>query len=383
MKRRGLVGCCVLSILVGSPVLAQDRVRLFLGPPSENVFAKTGGDYADTYDDVRKLYRENPELQSTIELVERPDLADLALMVTFRGRVGTLRRTNQVNARLFAIGTDYSIDLDGLEGIDWGSFSNQAKSLLRQTVEWAAANKDTLPRFRPPGRPVEAVPNPVAGPTVLGLFLPPPPDQTPGVELRLQEMKRTRGPEGTRIRYRVISSGFPEARTYTVTFERPLSSVFTLTDVRADKTGALREGRVEGKKTDLSRTSIEGQEYTRGEAHRVRVVSTDGTVRASATVFPFPIYAQEGDCLVWAEVVSTDYDRYEIGGRGFMPGAQIALTMTGTKNDAALQVIADPTGSFLQRVLHQGSGEAVLEVVSPSCQMTIRYGFGDRGRTIQ
>lgn len=378
-----IIGCCLVSLLLATSVRAQDRVRLFLGAPSENVFAQVGGSYDDTYDDIRKQYRENAAFQAGVELVDRADGADIALMITYRGRVGLLRRTNQVNARLFALGTEYSVDLDGLEGIDWGSFSNQAKSLLRQTVDWAAANKSRLPRFASSGAGV-AAPNLLAGPTTGGLFLPAPADQTPGLELRIQEIRRRRDAHGTHIEYGFKTSGFPSDRRYTVTFENVTSEDMIVSNVAADRTGALREGRLGSEKMDLARAYVSIERYARGEAFTVRVVSTDGQVSASATTFPFPIHAASGGCLLWAEVADPDYRRYDVRGRGFRPGAEVVLTAAHDREPSSVQrVTAAADGSFVHAFAHDGDGDAKLEVAGPACQLTISYGFGERGRVVQ
>jgi hypothetical protein len=358
---------------------------LFLGPPTSHVFAETGGDYADTYNDIRRHYRDNQEFQTTIELVEQQALADLALTITFRGKVGTLRRTNQVNARLFVIGTDHVLDLDGLTDVDWGSFSNQAKSLLRQTVQWAAANRERLPRFSTARDHVEGIPSPLAGPTTAGLFLPPSADQTPGVEVRFQEIRRI--PDavaGTRIRYRVTTSGFPADRKYTVAFEGlEEAEAATLTDVRADGTGTLREGHLNGKKFDVARDFVEIKNYTRGEPYTVRVVSSDRQVSAHATVFPFPIHAACGDRLFWVALVSTAYDRYELRGRGFVAGEQVAVHVLAGEADQTADLVAAADGTLRHTLTHRGSGEARVELTAASCQATLEYAFGERGRAIQ
>lgn len=384
MRRSTIVGSCLLALFIGSVTHAQERVRVFLGPPSDTVFAPASGEYADTYEDIRRYYREDQEFQRSIELVEYQDVADLALMVTFRGRVGLLRPKNQVNARLFALGTDYSLDLNGLAGINWGSFSNQAKSLLRQTAQWAAANRDNLPRFRlTEGPRANTIPNPIGGPTTAGLFLPPAADQTPGVRIQFQERRRIPAPIGTRLQYVIATSGFPSNKTYTLTLEM-LSGVMTITDVRADQRGSLRSGRVNGRKLDLSRAYFEIHDYTRGEPYTARIVSADGDVRAAAKVFPFPIVAKDGNCLVWAEVSSVEYDKYTVRGLGFPPGADIVVTMdNGTTVGPSAQLTAGPDGRFGQSFTHDGSGEAVVTVVGPSCQTAITYAFGGRGRAIQ
>ena len=117
-----------------------------------------------------------------IEFVERPDLADLALMMTFRGRVGTLRRTSQ------------------------GGREQRQAAALRATGAHGGGRPE--PRCWTYGS--RLVPATTAGPHA-------------GSRAQASGNQENAGSDRAHMHYRVSTAGLPATLICTVTFDRPLS----------------------------------------------------------------------------------------------------------------------------------------------------------------
>jgi len=165
-----LAGSILVMTLQPAQPSSPERVKLFLGaPPSAEGFTAANREFDESYRDIRGELGKEAAFQSELELVEIADEADLILEIVDRGlrdtgaRTGTETviapdvivgtsapvRQKAVLARLAVRGTEYKIDLDGRQGIKLKmTYRNQAKSLLRQVVDWVRANRSALERAR-------------------------------------------------------------------------------------------------------------------------------------------------------------------------------------------------------------------------------------------
>jgi hypothetical protein len=170
----------IATILTAGPVSGraqcpgQGRTKLFLGPVPRNrgFTAPQPKDFLDSYRDIREQYAKKPEFQAELELVDRIDQADVALEIISRGDRDTGERSqaptvithgkkssdpnlivpgavspiteNTLSARLVALKTKYSVDVDGR--VSKGSYRELAKDLLQQVVGWVQQNRNAIQR---------------------------------------------------------------------------------------------------------------------------------------------------------------------------------------------------------------------------------------------
>jgi len=158
---------------------------------------------------------------------------------------------------------------------------------------------------------------PVNGQGGLTLHWPRSQKQTPGVELTLEEVKRSTGRRGTQIAYRIVSNGFPRDKTYklqTSSLSSPKPTTW-VTSIEVSETGALTAGRLNNQPMELSKFTLTIDDYNKGEFFMIEVVSEDGTVYARDRVHPFSIEARDGECRVLAELVTKDKKSFVIRDR--------------------------------------------------------------------
>jgi hypothetical protein len=106
-------------------------------------------------------------------------------------------------------------------------------------------------------------------PVTLTLHSPRNPKQTLGTIVTLEEVKREQGRRGTRVTYRIATSGFSPAKTLRMQFSS-LSigkSVVILTGIQADESGSLARGKFkDGTSAQLANFDFTLEDYNKGEA---------------------------------------------------------------------------------------------------------------------
>ena len=134
---------------------------------------------------------------------------------------------------------------------------------------------------------------------------------------------------------------------------------------------------------DLSKFTVMIDNYNKGEFFMIEVVSEDGSVYARDRVHPFPIEARDGDCRVFAELVTKDRKNLGITGIGFGSSTDIRTTSSeddgsDTKNSTE-RVSSD--GSFLLVVTHRRhGGVGTFVATGATCEVTLRYEFGRQAK---
>lgn len=158
-----------------------------------------------------------------------------------------------------------------------------------------------------------------------------------------------------------------------------------LTGIGADETGSVASGKApDGLIVKFSKFKIGIEDYNRGEAFEVRLVSDDGGLFASDTVYPFPIEAQDGACHLWAQLMSTDRKAFLMIGTGFgSPGSDVrtASSEDGGKDLLEGTTQVNPYGLLSVLVQHRKRGGlASFTAAGQECRVTVQYEFGRRAK---
>jgi len=225
----------------------------------------------------------------------------------------------------------------------------------------------------------------VLGQEALTLHWPRSQKQTSGVELTLEEMQRSPSRRGTQIAYRIVSKGFPRDKTYKLQISSSSSPTPAtwVTSIQVSDTGSLTVGRVQNQPVEPSKLTIKIEDYNKGEFFMIEVVSEDGTVYARERVHPFPIEARDGECRVFAELVTKDRKSFGITGIGFGPSTDIRINSSeddGRDTNSSTQHVSSD-GSFESAVAHRrAGGVGTFVAAGATCEVTLQYEFGRKAK---
>jgi len=212
------------------------------------------------------------------------------------------------------------------------------------------------------------------------------PKHTPGVELTLDEVKREPGRHGTRITYRLNTSGFPRDKTYrlevsSLSLSKPVTWV---SGIRSDESGSLTNGKSpKDELIELTKLSLAVEDYNDGEFYMVAAVSDDGAVYAADRVYPFPIAADDGGCRVWAELLGKNRKTFGIMGSGFSTNSPVkTASWEDDERDRREGVErVGPDGVFAALVTHRKSGGVgTFSATGDSCSVVLLYNFGGKAK---
>jgi formylglycine-generating enzyme required for sulfatase activity len=218
------------------------------------------------------------------------------------------------------------------------------------------------------------------------------------LELRESERKKARVDClvacSTKITYHLESSGFPAGKTYTLwTMQSGDQKVFPFDGgYSVDASGSLvcpekseQGGPVPGvapcrPSAPLERTVLTFGNVAKGEPVDFAVVSTDGTVRAFARAYPFPIQAQDGKCTLTVELEDSKGTSFIIRGTGFGPSENLKTSSSFGKDAIEGTQQASPQGE-LAVAIHpelpgKHSGSATFAAAGNSCHPTVTYEWG-------
>ena len=220
----------------------------------------------------------------------------------------------------------------------------------------------------------------------------------PGARLTLREAARKNGRHGTVITYHVESSGFPAGKTYSLwmMLSGDHKTRFLLSGYLANATGALvcpgqsqpGDPPVKGSHCyPLERALLDVDNYHKGEPVDFAIVSTDGTVRAYARAYPFPIQAQDGNCTLQVELENTKFTSFVIRGTGFEPGENVTTSSSFGGDPTAGTQLASAVGEFAAHVdadlPGKNSGSATFAATGKSCHLAVAYEWGKAAKEVQ
>jgi hypothetical protein len=217
---------------------------------------------------------------------------------------------------------------------------------------------------------------------------------TTGAHLDLVETGRKNVKNRTQVSYRFAVSGFPAGKTYMLwTMQSVDHKTYPMQGpYLADATGKLvceeqTPSRGRSRCFSLDHVSIDIDNYHKGEPTDYMVTSTDGTVRAYARAYPFPILAQDGKCSLNVELEDTKFTSFVIRGAGFEPGENVKTSSSFGSEATAGTEQASPTGEFAAAthadLSGANSGSATFAATGSSCRPVVTYEWGKAAKKVQ
>lgn len=206
---------------------------------------------------------------------------------------------------------------------------------------------------------------------------------SPGVELTLKEVGRSRTSDRTLVKYELYTTGMPRTLTYTM-FEVKISGqiVKNLTGVTLDTEGrAICAGR-KGTCSGSSPNSPIDLVFFAGksEPKRLSLVSDDGQIKGFAAMIPFPNAATDQGCKIESVIGTPKGELTYIQGSGFEPNEELTTDSEsyGEKNHGVQRAEAD--GSFfattMPNILGKASGSTVFKVKGKKCAPVLTFTWG-------
>lgn len=238
----------------------------------------------------------------------------------------------------------------------------------------------------------------------------------PNVHFELKEAEREKQGGTTHVAYRLETAGFPAGKTFALWIRQSGNQLIfpVLGNYGADSNGKLvcpdelpdaksvvnsgadKEKAAEpqppapGEKKlgcmSLVEFRFHVQRYHKGEPLDLALVSTDGTVRAFAHAYPFPIWAQDGKCSLTVELNDPEGKFFTVLGEGFDPGETVKISTSSEKETKEDSQQASPDGGLqallAPRVIGKESGSATFTAIGNSCHPKVTFEWGKRAMKI-
>jgi hypothetical protein len=207
---------------------------------------------------------------------------------------------------------------------------------------------------------------------------------SPGVELSLKEVGRSRTTDRTLVKYELYAIGLPKNPTYTL-LEIKISGkvVQSLDGVTLDASGrAICAGRSgtcggNGPNDPIDLVLFAGK----GEPKRLSLVSNDEAhLKAVVSVTPFPNVAADKGCRLESIIGTPKGEVTYVHGSGFEPNEELTLNAEsyGEKNLGTSKAEAD--GSYfavaLPGVKGKTSGTTTWSVKGKNCNPVLTFNWG-------
>ncbi len=218
---------------------------------------------------------------------------------------------------------------------------------------------------------------------------------TASVYLELKETDRKKVRGHTEVTYHIKSSGFPAGKTYTLWYMQSGDQKVapSMGGFSVDSTGELvcpaapQPGSATPvglpcmpSKTLEQSVALSFSTYHKGEPTDLAVVSSDGSVRAFARAYPFPIKSQDAKCTLNVELENSEFTSFIIRGAGFGPGENVKTSSSFGKDTTSGTQQASAKGEFAAAihadVPGKNSGSATFAATGNSCHPTVTYEWG-------
>lgn len=192
---------------------------------------------------------------------------------------------------------------------------------------------------------------------------------TAGTQLNLVESNRTQGTGTTVIRFQLATAGLAKDKSYELwAFSLSVGEPRHLGQVNLDANGIVRTG-----------LNIGG--FSKGEALRMALVTTNQETVVFGKAVPFPIEAKgTGGCSLFVELLSPKGDSFWISGAGFAPNEELTWVSRSAQEEMTGKFKADGQGGFLvfmlPAVVGQESGDASYTARGGTCQVSVDYKWG-------
>lgn len=214
---------------------------------------------------------------------------------------------------------------------------------------------------------------------------------SPGVHLTLKEVKRGSERRRSRIDYELVASGLPSTKLFTIWgnligggptalfagVSGDSSGGWTCTD----STAHTADARPPGTHWCLYgfKLTFPAWGFAPSEPYRFALISTDETIRAYATAYPWPVEATSGTCHLLVGLVRRN--EFAIHGEGFQPGEEVhTMSLSGqqviegtARADSAGRL---PVALVLPAVVGKAGGKATYSVTAARCRLRLEYAWG-------
>lgn len=207
---------------------------------------------------------------------------------------------------------------------------------------------------------------------------------SPGVELSLKEISRSRSADRTLVKYELYATGLPKNLTYTLDRVQISGEVLKFLDgVTLDGDGrAICAGRTgtclgSGPNSPIDLVFFAGK----SEPKRLSLVSDDEAhLKDFVAVIPFPNATTDKGCKLESVIGTPRGELTYIQGSGFEPNEELIMDSQsyGEKNHGVSK--AETDGSYfaatLPNVLGKSSGTTVYEVKGKNCDPKLTFSWG-------
>ncbi len=207
---------------------------------------------------------------------------------------------------------------------------------------------------------------------------------SPGVELSLKEIGRSRATDRTLVKYGLYATGFPKNLTYTLLQVQLDGSVIkNLEGVTLNSDGlaicAGREGTCQGDKPNdpIDLTVFAGK----SEPKRFALISDDDShQKGFVAAVPFPNTTTDSACRLESIIGTPNGELTFVQGSGFQANEELIVDSEsyGEKHHEVTKAAADGSyfSAVLPYVLGKKSGKTVWEVKGHSCHPKLTFTWG-------
>ena len=211
---------------------------------------------------------------------------------------------------------------------------------------------------------------------------------TAGAKLIAKERSRTKGEQGTVIRYDLVTQGLPRDQHYTLVAWplnggiTPVEKGISLTeDGRLICTGKAKADCVPSSPDadpiiDLALTAA------KGEPKRFGLISDDQKWKALTTLVSFPDVGTDGGCTLEALRITPEAEAMMIRGKGFPPSSVLPMTSDSAGDMVSGTWQVNDKGELVSLVIPgvrgKTEGQTTVRVKAPECapQVIFRWGKG-------
>ena len=207
---------------------------------------------------------------------------------------------------------------------------------------------------------------------------------SPGVELTLKEINRTRATDRTLVKYELYATGFPKDLTFTI-FEVKISGQFNkfLNGVTLDSNGraicAGRKGTCSGSgpNSPIDLAFFAGK----AEPKRLALVSDDDThLKGFLAVIPFPNSTTDKACRLESVIGTPKGELTYLQGSGFEPNEKLVADgeSYGEKNHGVAKAEADGSyfAAIMPGIIGKTSGNTTYKVKGKNCSPELTFSWG-------
>ena len=207
---------------------------------------------------------------------------------------------------------------------------------------------------------------------------------SPGVELLLKEISRSRAADRTLVKYELYAPGFPKNPTYNLVQVQVNGKVLNfLNGVTLDSNGrAICAGQKDTCHGRSPNSPIDLFFFAgRAEPKRLSLVSNDEAhLKGFVSVIPFPNATTDRECRLESIIGTPKGEVTYIQGSGFEPNEELIMDSEsyGEKYHGVVKAEAD--GSYftaiLPNILGKTSGSTVVEVKGKKCHPKLTFSWG-------